>query len=138
MNSHTTNNTIDHSVTNNYHIIMIENFNTKNLEEAKLTSPTLSINFVDSENTQEIDGNKFFARGGSTGIYKIKIKTTLINLYKEEVLIMRLMEKKENQIEFYLKQFIDKYQSDLNISINTKKYFIDVLFYGTIKKNGKM
>jgi hypothetical protein len=58
----------------------IKNFNTKNLEEANLTSQTLSINFVDSENTQKIDGNKFFARGASTAIYKIKIKTNLINL----------------------------------------------------------
>ena len=116
----------------------IQNFNTKNLEKAKLTSPTLTINFVDSENTQEIDGNKFFARGGLTAIYKIKIKTNLINLYTDEVLIMRLMEKNEDIIESYLTQFINKYQSDLNISIYTKKYFIDILFYGTIKKNGKI
>jgi len=115
----------------------IKNFNTKNLEEAKLTSPTLSINFVDSENTLEIDGNKFFARGGSTAIYKIKIKTTLNNLDTDEVLIMRLIQQNEDKIESYLKEFIDKYQSDLNISINTKKYFIDVLIYGNIKKNGK-
>ena len=118
----------------------IKNFNTKNLQEANLTYPTLSINFVDSENIQEIDGNKFFARGASTAIYKIKIKikTTLINLYTDEVLIMRLIEKKEDIIESYLRQYIDKYQSDLNISSDTKKYFIDVLFYGTIKKNGKI
>jgi hypothetical protein len=48
------------------------------------------------------------------------------------------MEINEDIIESYLRQYIDKYQSDLNISSDTKKYFINVLFYGTIKKNGKI
>ena len=108
------------------------------MQKSKLTNSDLQITFTD-ENTEDIEGNKHFARGGTTAIYKVNIKSKnpKFRNYEKETLILRLLEKNETEIENYLKVFIEKYQNDLLISEKTKKYFIDILFFGSIKKNNK-
>ena len=113
----------------------ITNFNLQNITNTVLQKDNVRIAFTE-ENTKDLNGLKYFAKGFNSAVYKIKlvISHTSNENYKEVDCILKIVSNKENNAN--IEEIIDKYYDDLKIDESTKKYFIDILYYGTINRNG--
>jgi hypothetical protein len=110
----------------------------KDVNNINLSNDTLKIKFTDNNKKTDDGLTYYFAKGASTGVYTIKFtKSKEFPLYNDKECIMRLF--KSTSIESGNKSLetnITKYKEDLLLSEETKKYFIDILYYGLITKNG--
>jgi hypothetical protein len=114
----------------------INSFNINNLKKQYLTNIDGNLKIYFTENNKEQINNSFyFAKGEATSIYKIKFdNSNNFPYYNNKECIMRLQKIDEN-INDLITRDIKKYTEDLHISEATKKYFIDILYYGIINDN---
>ena len=108
----------------------IENFNLQNITNTVLQKDNVRIEFTE-ENNKDFKGNKYFAKGYNSAVYKIKLSVNDVT----EDCILKIINNYQNSPN--INNLIDKYEKDLKINDTTKKYFIDILYYGIINRGGK-
>ena len=115
----------------------IINFNLQNITKTQLQKDNVRIEFTE-QNTKDLNGLKYFAKGYNSAVYKIKlvISHTTDENYKEVDCILKIVSNYENNIN--IEDLVTKYKQDLNIDESTKQYLIDILYYGVINRNGNI